>query len=207
MIDRRAWPGAILLAFAGIGIFLFAKPLALLPGTLLVCHLAFFRDPKRIPPQGNDFLSPADGQVVEISNVFEDRYLKQEAVRIGIFLSIFVPHVNRSPIEGQVGYLHYQPGKFLNALGEESSRHNESNWIGIENQDTRILVRQIAGLIARRICCDVSLNNNTARGEKIGIICYGSRVECYFPKRNFNPSIQVGDHVKAGETILGEWRA
>jgi phosphatidylserine decarboxylase len=172
---------------------------------LLAAHGAFFRDPNRIPPPGDAVLSPADGTVSEVSAVFEDRFLKEEAVKIGIFLSVFVPHVNRAPAEGVVRYLRYEPGKFLNALSKKSAQENESNWIGIEQAEKCILMRQIAGAIARRIHCDVRMEQVLTRGERVGIICYGSRAECYVPKRFFRVSVHVGDNMKAGETILGEW--
>ena len=205
-IDRRGWPGAFVLfcitlfCFVLKSWFLFALSFA-----LMICHLAFFRDPVRSAPEGNGLVSPADGVVVEISSQWEDRYLKEEAVKVGIFLSIFVPHVNRAPLAGTVGYQCYELGKFLNALRKESVNMNESNWIGIEAEGRRVLVRQIAGAIARRIHWDVKPNQCIERGEKIGIICYGSRVECFFPKRFFLPTVQIGESVKAGGTILGEW--
>ena len=93
-----------------------------------------------------------------------------------------------------------------NALNKESVKLNESNWIGIEDAGVRILVRQISGAIARRIHCDVALEQSVDRGSKLGIICYGSRTECYIPKRIFKPTIQIGSRAKAGETILGEWK-
>ena len=206
-IDRRVWPGVVvLLGMGGIGWFI-SRDAGLLSLFLLACHLAFFRDPQRKIPAGENPVSPADGQVAEVASVFEGRYLNEEAVKVGIFLSIFVPHVTRCPMGGRVRYLHYEPGKFLNALREDSVNHNESNWIGVEGDGRRVLFRQIAGAIARRIHCDVGLEDSVGRGGKVGIICYGSRLECFFPKRLFQSAIRVGEPVKAGETILGRWRA
>ena len=207
-MDQRAWAGArilALLALLAAVIFKFWL-FRMFPLFVLAGHLVFFRDPKRKIPEGEALVSPADGKVVEMAPVHEHRFLGEEAVKVGIFLSLFVPHVNRSPMEGTVEYLQYQPGKFLNALRKDAVKENESNWIGIRGGPRGILVRQIAGAIARRIHCDVKKGQVVNRGEKLGIICYGSRVECFFPKRFFKPTIQVGEKVKAGETILGEWR-
>lgn len=204
-VDRRALPGFILLSIMIMTGSLIARPLGLFFLIVLPIHLAFFRDPKRTPPAGHSPVSPADGTISDISIVYEERFLKEEAVKIGIFLSVFVAHVNRSPGPGKVCYLQYEPGKFLNALDKECVKVNESNWVGVEGDGRCILIRQISGAIARRIHCDVGLSQMVSRGEKIGIICYGSRAECYIPKRLFKPIVQIGDFVKAGETILGEW--
>ncbi len=205
MIDRRCLPGTLVLLVVTIVFGFISVSLAIAGFFAIMGNLLFFRDPKRKIPDGNQPVSPADGLVVEVSECFEDRYLKEDAVRVGIFLSIFDPHVNRSPMEGEIAYLDYVPGKFLNALNKESVKVNESNWIGIERTGIKILVRQISGAIARRIHCDVSLKQSVGRGGKLGIICYGSRTECYFPKRMFKPTIQIGSRVKAGATILGDW--
>lgn len=203
-IDRRAWPGTMMLLILGITLRLFSMPGWWMVLILTLLHLAFFRDPVRVPPAGDGAVSPADGVVVEVSEMREDRYLKSEAVKIGIFLSVFIPHVNRSPTRGKVGYLCYEPGKFLNALFEASVIENESNWIGLEFGGIRVLARQIAGAIARRIHCDVEFGGEVDRGQKIGIICYGSRAECYLPKRAFRPIVKIGDRVKAGSSLLAE---
>jgi len=204
-IDSRAWPVAALLFSMALALFFFSRPAGAVGLFPMGLHLAFFRDPKRKIPPGDGPVSPADGTVVEVSSVFDGRFLKEEAVKIGIFLSLFVPHVNRAPIPGMVNYLRYEPGQRLNALRKESVNQNESNWIGIGEGSHRVLVRQIAGAIARRIHCDVQLEKKVERGEKVGIICYGSRAECYFPRNRFRPGIQLGQKVKAGQTVLGEW--
>lgn len=205
LIDRRAWPIAGMILLAAIALWFVSVALSFTALLVLAGHLAFFRDPRRTPPEGKDPVSPADGQIVDVSEVFENRYLNEEAVKIGIFLTLFIPHVNRAPLDGKVSYLQYKPGKFLNALKKNSVNLNESNWIGIDCSGTRVLVRQIAGTIARRICCDIQLNQHVRRGEKVGIICYGSRMECYLPKRLFRSNVRMGDRVKAGETVIGAW--
>ena len=204
-LDRRVWPGAVVLTLAVLALAPFWRAGAIGAAVLLFCHLAFFRDFERAP-EGDGLLSPADGTVVEISELFENRFLQREAVKIGIFLSVFVPHVNRAPGSGTVRYLSYEPGKFLNALRQESVNWNESNWIGIEeNPDRRVLVRQMAGVLARRIHWDVGVNQPVKRGDKLGIICYGSRVECFLPERSFQTLVRVGERVRAGQTVLGHW--
>ena len=203
-IDRRAGKGAIVLLIAGILSFLYIKLLAVLIFCVLGFHLAFFRDPVRTIPVGDYPVSPADGKVVEISPVEEPQFLKGKAVKIGIFLSIFNAHVNRAPEAGRIAYLQYKPGKFLNVLDKKSVNLNESNWIGIEGA-RRVLVRQISGAIARRIFWDVRLEDQVRRGDKVGIICYGSRTECFLPAENFQVAVKLGDLVKAGETVLGVW--
>jgi phosphatidylserine decarboxylase len=208
-IDPRVWPGVLILL---VVLMLVRRRFSLRKLSWLVLlvlgfHLSFFRDlPRQIPP-GDFPVSPADGKVVEISSVYEDRYLHEEAIKIGIFLSIFNSHVNRCSIGGEVGYQHYEAGKFLNALRKESVNFNESNRIGIEQGGKRVLIRQISGAIARRIYWDIEPGQRVERGQKLGIICYGSRVECFFPKRSFDPIIKIGQSVKAGTTILGEWKS
>jgi len=202
-IDRRAWPGG-LMGCVAIGFLWFVWREGVWLGFLLLMgHLAFFRDPHRKPPLGKDAVSPADGKVVEVTEEFEGRFLKEDAIKIGIFLSVFVPHVNRAPVTGKIGYLKYEPGKFLNALSQDSVKINEANWIGVEGNEGRALVKQVSGAIARRIHGDVELGQMVERAGKIGIICYGSRAECYLPKRLFRIAVAPGQKVKAGQSILG----
>ena len=204
-LDRRVWPGALILA--GITVLTAAlQPwLTGLAALLLASHFLFFRDPKPRIPAGEAPVSPAEGKITEISYQTENRYLKEECVKIGIALSVFNAHVNRTPMQGTVDYLEYTPGKFMNALKQSSVSCNESNWIGLENGPKRTLVRQMAGALARRIFCDARIGTMLGRGEKFGVICYGSRVELFIPKKIFRPSVHIGDPVKAGQTILGEW--
>jgi len=204
-IDRRAWPGAGVLLGIMAALALTAGGVSVLVLPLLAAQLAFFRDPARRIPSGEGVLAPADGVVADVSAVTEERYLKAPAVRIGIFLSVFDCHVTRAPIGGAVRYLQYQRGAFLNALRREAAERNESNRIGMEDGRHRVLIRQIAGTIARRIHWDVALDRAVEQGEKVGIICYGSRVECVIPESEFRPRVSVGQRVRAGETVLGEW--
>ena len=205
-LDKRVWPGVV---FLGVLMILeriwhipYAFPLFVL---LLVSHLLFFRDPEREPPREPGLLAPADGTVTKIDEIFEDRFLHEPAVRIRIFLSIFDVHTTRSPLAGIIKYQNYVKGKFLNALRKDAFDYNESNWIGIENRARRILVRQLTGAIARRIYSDVKIGQVMGRGEKLGMICYGSGVEVSIPKRMFRADVRIGQHVSGGTTILGVW--
>ena len=205
-LDKRVWPGVIFLAILMILGRVWHIPYEVPAfAFLLAAHLLFFRDPQREPPREQGLLAPADGTVVKTDEIFEDRFLHEQAVRIRIFLSIFDVHTTRAPLAGIIKYQNYVKGKFLNALRKDAFDHNESNWIGIENRARRVLVRQLTGAIARRIYSDVAIGQVMGRGEKLGMICYGSGVEISIPKRMFRVSVQVGQHVSGGATILGAW--
>ena len=204
--DKRVWPGAVLLTILWIVVGLFHVPYTTpVFAVILGAHLLFFRDPRREAPHAQGLLSPADGTISRVDEYYEDKFLHEPAVRIRIFLSVFDVHVTRSPLAGIVKYQHYVKGKFLNALRKDAFDHNESNWIGIENRARRVLVRQLTGAIARRIYSDVEIGKVVGRGEKIGMICYGSGVEISIAKRLFQANVRVGQHVAAGATILGAW--
>ena len=204
--DRRVRPGILVIGFFAIGAAFYHASFALyFLAVIFVFHLYFFRDPRREPPRAHGLLSPADGTVSVIDETYEDRFLHEKAVRIRIFLSILDVHVTRSPLAGIIKYQQYEKGKFLNALRKDAFDHNESNWIGIENRARRVLVRQLTGAIARRIHSDVAIGQVMGRGEKLGMICYGSGVEICIPARLFRPDLRVGQHVAAGRSILGTW--
>ncbi len=178
--------------------------LSVVPALFFLFSLYFFRDPDRnVPDEPGVLVSPADGTVADIENVFEDQFLEEKCVRIGIFLSIFNVHVNRSPGEGRVEREVYKEGAFHNAMSEKASRENESNTVLINGPSSKFIVKQIAGLIARRIVCTKKTGDDVARGERIGMIKFGSRTELYVP-RSTNPDVRVeeGDTVTGGETIL-----
>ncbi len=205
-LDKRVWPGTVVLGSLMILGKIWHIPYAFPVLTLLLLgQLLFFRDPHREPPREEGLLAPADGTVVKIDEVFEDRFLHEQAVRIRIFLSIFDVHTTRAPLAGIIKYQNYVKGKFLNALRKDAFDHNESNWIGIENRARRILVRQLTGAIARRIYSDVAIGQVMGRGEKLGMICYGSGVEICIPQKMFRANVRVGQHVSGGLTSLGVW--
>ncbi|MBU9888737.1 MAG: phosphatidylserine decarboxylase [Candidatus Omnitrophica bacterium] len=205
-LDPRVWPGVVLtliLLFLG---FWWDIPLSVpLLSVFLVAHLLFFRDPCRKTPLGQGLLSPADGKVVSVDEVLEKEFLNEPAVRVRIFLSVFDVHVTRAPLAGVVRSQRYVKGKFLNALRRSAFKKNESNWICIENHERRVLVRQLSGAIARRIYSDVKIGQVVGRGEKLGMICYGSGVEFYVAKRSFRVTVRPGQRVKAGLSFLGQW--
>lgn len=163
----------------------------------------FFRDPERTIPQlHNTVLSPADGKVIAIKEEFENEYLKALATRISIFLSLFDVHVNRIPLAGTVGLFRYQKGNFIKAYKSEASVVNEQTIIGIESNQTKILFKQIAGVLARRIVCNIREGHVVKLGERFGIIKFGSRVDIFLPK-NIEIKVQLKQKVKGGQSIIG----
>lgn len=168
-----------------------------------VFNLFFFRNPRRVSPLGNQIVAPADGEVILIKDVFEDKFLKREAKKISIFMSIFNVHVNRAPYEGEVIKTYYEKGRFFSADLDKATDENEKNYILLKTPEGfEILFVQVAGLIARRIVCDVSKGDRVKKGDIIGLICYGSRLDIFLPK-NFEIKVKLKDKTKAGETILG----
>jgi len=164
------------------------------------------RDPERcIPTDDSLILSAADGRVCSIDRIQEATYIGGEGVRIGVYLSLFDVHINRVPISGIVRFFSYVPGVFLPAFQNNASIRNEHQIIGIENDRCKILVRQIAGIIARRIVCRLNLGDTVQAGERFGKITFGSRVEVLVPS-HIDIRVRIGDRVKAGETILGVLR-
>lgn len=162
----------------------------------------FFRDPERAIPSGEGVIvSPADGRVVGIETVDQVPFLDGPALRISIFLSIFDVHINRSPIEGKVTWRQYNPGRFLPANVPKASLDNEQNSIGIEDGNYKVLVRQIAGIIARRIVCWVDPGQEVARGERFGLIRFGSRTDLFLPL-SAKVAVTVGQKVQGGSTII-----
>lgn len=208
------WGLSLLLA-ASLGYYL-GPVWAIPPLVGLAFTLYFFRDPQRTVPDGPGLVvSPADGRVMDIEQLDEPEFIGGPALRIGIFLSLFDVHVNRAPVEGTVDYVLYRPGKFLAAYNRQATTHNESNAIGLrhpcrngtENADEStvpVLVRQIAGVAARRIVCDAGMGDQLRRGERFGMIKFGSRTEIYLPAdAAFERTVRVGDVVRGGVTILG----
>jgi phosphatidylserine decarboxylase len=154
-------------------------------------------------------VAPADGKVVEISRLGHDEFIGGPAVRIGIFLSIFNVHLNRAPADSRVIALKYSPGEFRNALSPESALRNENTWIALEEQSPphrRMVVRQISGAIARRIVCDLRPGQLLRRGQKFGMIKFGSRTELIVPDTNdLMIEVTLGQHIKAGATVMARY--
>lgn len=198
-------PDGLYYAFGAIvvGVLLsfFLTPYAGLPFyALAIFCLYFFRDPERTIPSGNVLVSPADGKVVAV------RALDSGEVRVSIFLNIFNVHVNRTPIGGRVTAVQYQKGKFLVASHEAASSENEQNTLIIEGDGTRVVCRQIAGLIARRIVCFKRPGDIVTAGERIGYIKFGSRTDVVFGPE-WSITVKVGDKVAGGATVLANRRS
>jgi phosphatidylserine decarboxylase len=170
---------------------------------LLLFTISFFRDPDRAAPADpKAIVAPADGTIVEIRTVHEPYFLNGEATMVAIFLSVFDVHVQRAPIEGEIKFVKYNKGKFLDARNMNASLENENRVVGIVAADGfRVTVRQIAGLIARRIVGWADPGTKLTRGERLGMIRFGSRVELFLPP-GVSVTAQVGDYAKGGETIL-----
>lgn len=164
----------------------------------------FFRNPPRTIPQGRGLVvAPGDGKVIAIEEEFEPRYLKDRAVRVTIFLNVFDVHINRMPCEGTVEDVQYQPGLFLVASRPDATLKNEQNALLIKSAEgAKVLCVQVAGLIARRIVCWVKPNDRAVRGERFGLIRFGSRMDTFLPLGT-TLTVSVGDRVKGGETLLG----
>lgn len=172
--------------------------------TFSIC--GFFRDPDRlIPDQPAVLVSPADGKVIAASVVEDSPYCAGPAMKISIFMSVFNVHVNRVPFSGIVKEISYYPGKFFSANLDKASLENEHNAVFIEMENGKPLcVVQIAGLIARRIICNIQPGERVIRGQRFGLICFGSRLDVYLPA-DIKLNVAVGDKVQAGASILGRF--
>jgi phosphatidylserine decarboxylase len=174
-------------------------------GILFTLFIAFFfRNPKRkIPSLQNVILSPADGRIIHVGECEENRFLKEKALKVSIFMSLFDVHINRAPASGRVLERSYHPGRFLMANVEKSSLLNEQNAFTLETEDRfKILLIQIAGFVARRIVCYAKAGDTLKSGEIFGMIRFGSRIDLYLPME-VKPIVRLGQHVKGGESIIG----
>lgn len=166
--------------------------------------LNFFRDPERTTPNKNNILvSPADGRVLFVKEIYDDKFLNSKAKKISIFMSPFNVHVNRIPISGKVEYIKYHPGKFIAAFEDKASEKNERNEIGISSQFGKVLFIQIAGFLARRIVSELKIGDQVKIGNRFGMIRFGSRVDVIVPY-NWSEKVKKDDIVVAGQTILFE---
>jgi len=165
----------------------------------------FFRDPSRpVTAETGEMVSSADGTVVGIERVERTEYHPQSCIRVSVFMSVFNVHVNRIPVKGTVDKVKHEPGAFGNAMNPESSRTNESNAIWLKTEYGPVTVRQITGMVARRIVCDARPGDVLATGEKFGMIKLGSRVELYIPPEA-DVCVREGQKVKAGMTIIARF--
>ena len=188
-IAKRSWP-----------IWLLAFVLTIL--ALWVAY--FFRDPERHGERGERLvIAPADGKIVMITEVDEPEFMKSPAIRISIFMNVFNVHVNRYPVSGVVRLVERKPGRFMNAATEESSLENEQSSIGLESGSNHVLVRQIAGLIARRIVTDAKVGDRVQQGARMGLIRFGSRVDVFVPVSS-RLRLKVGDLTFSGVSVIAE---
>lgn len=177
--------------------------ISLFPLSIAVFIAFFFRNPEReIPSDEGIIVSPADGKVILIKDVIYEEGLKDKSVMVSIFLSLFDVHINRAPCSGDVIYVKHKSGKFLPAFKDSASLENEQVTIVISNNAYQILVRQIAGIIARRIVCWTKAGDMIQRGQRYGLIKFGSRVDIFLPEKT-ELKVKLGDRVKGGKTILG----
>jgi phosphatidylserine decarboxylase len=187
---------ACALTLVGLAIGYWLNPWAGAPFYVFAAFcLYFFRDPERVPPSGDVIVAPADGKVADI------REVSPGEMRVSIFLNIFDVHVNRTPIPGTITEVVYQKGKFINASHEAASLENEQNTLVVDGGGTRVVCRQIAGLIARRIVCYKHPGDEVALAERIGYIRFGSRVDVFFGPE-WRTGVKVGDRVRAGMSVL-----
>lgn len=200
-LAEARWIFAILLLLMIVSGFVWAW-LSLLFLLLILYTFAFFRDPDRVAPTDpNLIVAAADGAITDIVELDENEFLKAKTLRIGIFLSVFDVHTNRAPIDGRIVYRQHQEGLCLDARRADCSEKNESMTWAFENPRATIVVRQLTGAIARRIVAWADVGDDLRKGERFGMIRFGSRTEVYLPL-NAEPLVKVGDHVLGGSTII-----
>jgi phosphatidylserine decarboxylase len=189
----------MLLAAAALGWFFWW--LAVVPVLLACFFLWFFRDPERnVPAEPSLIVSPADGKVTDVSSI---QLNGQPRIRISVFLNVFNVHVNRTPIGGVVKQVQYQKGKFGNAMGVVSSEDNEQNIVTVEGEGQTVIFKQIAGLLARRIVFNKQVGDTITRGERIGLIKFGSRVDVILSP-DVHVVVKIGDHVAGGSSVIAQ---
>lgn len=188
------WLGSALMCVFGLG---------------LLFVVWFFRDPnRRTDAPARAMIAPADGKIVEIASTDEPNHVGGPASKIAIFMSLMDVHVNRAPCEGEVVWVKHEPGRFLNAMKPQASVENEQTLVALQDGRKRpVLLKLVAGVIARRIVCPLRQGEVLERGQRIGMIQFGSRVEVFVPGHGqFHVAVRLGRRVRAGETVLGEWR-
>ena len=203
-VASEGWPFIIPLAVVTALLFAVGwRNTAFVALALTIFVLFFFRDPERPVAEGAGVVvSPGDGKVIVIKDVFEPTYLKRDVKQISIFLSVFNVHVNRAPIGGTVEVVKYNPGKFHVASVDKASLDNEQTAMVIADGNRQVLVKQIAGLIARRIVCYAKPGDTIKKGERYGLIRFGSRVDIFLPK-DAEIRVKLGDRVKGSRDVIG----
>jgi len=206
IIAKEGYPFILVLAIIAVGSYLYFPPISLLFLALMGFVAFFFRDPERaVPADPRAVVSPADGRVMYVKRVTEHRFIKGEATLVSIFLSVLDVHINRSPVEGEVKYREYVPGKYIVAYAEKASEINERNYIGLEKDGLKVLVCQIAGLLARRIVCWAGEGDTLKKGDRFGLIKFGSCTQVYLPPE-VEVTVKPGEVVHGGISIIGRVR-
>lgn len=196
---------AVVVAFFFIEPKIFKFSVITVSLVLLGFTVNFFRDPNRFTPAGNNLIiAPADGKVIVVKKVQEGEYFYSEVTQISIFMSPLNVHVNRNPISGTVQHLRYVKGEYFAAFEDKASKKNEQMIIGIEGERGKVLFKQIAGFVARRIVCTLNVGDAVKAGERFGMIKFGSRVDVFIPT-DAAVRVKVGDVTVGGETVLGEF--
>ncbi|MCD6419845.1 MAG: phosphatidylserine decarboxylase family protein [Synergistetes bacterium] len=188
-----------------VTLFFFSVVTGIVASIFFLFSLYFFRDPERKLPSlsATAVISPADGKIIGIQEVQEEKFLKEKRLKLSIFMSLFDVHVNRSPIDGVVKGIEHVPGRKEPAYKEDSSEVNERNYLVLEKEGLSLLIVQVAGIVARRIRCHVKVGDFLTRGERFGMIMFGSRVDVYLPL-SAEVKVVMGEKVRAGETVLAE---
>ena len=206
-IHTEGYKFLVIVILLTIFLYFFSSFLGLLGLLLSVWVYYFFRDPERISINDDNYLvSPADGLVLQVYETLGPKELgleNKKFTKVSIFMNVFDCHVNRTPCDGKVSEIVYKPGKFFNASLDKASEDNERNYYKItNNQGEDVIVVQIAGLMARRIVCEISKDQNLKQGDRIGIIRFGSRADIYF--ENYIPLVKINQKTIAGETLLAK---
>lgn len=208
-LAREGYPHIVVAALIWLVLALGFQGLGLLIGGVLFALVVnFFRDPERIPPSDpRAIVAPADGRIIQVAEVPDDRFFGRRALRVSIFMSPLDVHVNRAPTDGTVLEVRYHRGKYLRAFADKASLDNEQNAVGIRTDEGRtVWCVQIAGFIARRIVCYVHAGDRVQRGQRYGMIRFGSRADVYLLAEEAEVQVRVGDRARAGETVLARWR-
>jgi phosphatidylserine decarboxylase len=206
-VAKAGYPFIFASAFATAVFALLGMAFLALLGLLITGFICFFfRDPDRLIPNGEGIVvSPADGKVIKVETVDRSPFIDGTCTRISIFMSVFNVHVNRAPHEGTIRQVVYQPGKFFSANLDKASKDNEHNALQLESPTgQQVAFVQIAGLVARRIICAVQPGDSLRRGQRFGLICFGSRLDVYLPP-DTDIHVTAGSRVQAGSSVLGKW--
>ncbi len=206
-VEREGWRFIIPFVLLGLGFIFLIEilwPLGVFFLLLAAAVTAFFRQPRieqTFAP--HQIVAPASGTVIDIREIEEPDFLKNRVQRVSIFMSILDEHINYAPLAGEVAYLSHQPGQFKQAFREEASLYNEAQKIGFRDGERSWMIKQIAGIVARRIVCRCQVGDRLRSGQKLGLIRFGSRVELFFPPTAVF-TVKLGDKVKGGRTVMGE---